>query len=110
MVCGCVMELKKIKHYNCPFCGSGVLVEQRTGTSGDCTEIKIFDCGLKLRSPIGSNDILTVVHCKQDKKYIALCEKRKKALDDLLSFLDSLDVDNEFKIKIDIALINIITS
>jgi len=97
------MQLEKIKIEKCPTCGADAISEEKIKfdpTSKNFSEKRIFPCGLQLYSDEGSKEIIIGRFCKCSNEYIIQSTKRKEALSGLLTYIESLDVDGIFKIKL----------
>jgi hypothetical protein len=104
------MNLKFIKDEKCPICGCSVIIEEtiekdmysnkyREHCNGGRWEQRKFACGQKIEYiPNGSIvEISKIYHCENDPKLKLMQNKRKLAKNTVNSFIDNLDVDDEYK-------------
>jgi len=87
------MNLTKIKEQFCHECGAVALLEERSADFN--TEIREFACGRKIKA---EGYLVTVINeCGASAQLKELVRKRTKSAEAVLTFVDGLDVDTEFK-------------
>lgn len=97
------MQLEKIKIDKCPTCGADAISEEKIKfdpTSKDFSEKRIFPCGLQLYSDEQSKEIIIDKLCKCSEEYSIQSKRRTDAFSTLFSFIESLNVDGVFKMKL----------
>ena len=101
------MNLKQIKVTSCPECGAETCAESydvsyysrqiQQHCNGQRWENRTFECGLKLSWIPNFERTETTQPCTKSLVEVKKVEKRKKARESLLSFIDDLDVDDSAK-------------
>ena len=101
------MQLTFIKTTACPKCGcKGITNESieyamdgkiREHTYGGYWETRHFSCGFRTRYIPNFSREEHYGECENDPDIISRNEKRKKASVLLINYIDTLDIDNDFK-------------
>lgn len=94
--------LENIAETSCPVCGSEVASETRRAkhTNGYFNEIREFDCGHSLHFSPNFMMVLVKSECRKSSDMVKLTALRVSAKTALDGFIDGLDVDDEFKVKV----------
>lgn len=111
------MKLEHIKEENCPICGCQIIINEeveldrisdklkiRRHCNGQQWEHRTFACGQRISwIPNFSNSELSQTYtCKRNPEYIEKKEKREKAKDRVISYIQNLDnVDVDFKTRME---------
>jgi hypothetical protein len=98
------MHLEDIKDEVCPICGSEAIYEQKKlkHSNGHWNESRRFACGAQIDfiPNFMRSELSKLYQCKNDPDYIEMLSKRKKAKKSLQSYIEELDVDDDFKKQI----------
>jgi len=95
------MILQKIIEEVCPICGSYIVTETRKNkhTNGYWNESRTFNCGAMLKfSPNFMKTKMSEYHnCPNDPVEVKKLKKRESASKRLISFIQKMKIDKEFK-------------
>ena len=104
------MKLKYITTDKCPICGTDIIIEERiekeigafrikTHTNGECWEHRRFACGQEIEYiPNYQVEMMSEVYvCNNNEMYKIKLRKQKEANAQMIHFVESLDVDEDYK-------------
>lgn len=96
------MKLEHIKEEFCSVCGSVTEEEKRKHphSNGEWNEYREFACGKILHYSPNLTRVLVDVECPNTSWEKEKRQKRDNAKEDLLSFVEELDVDDGYKEEI----------
>lgn len=104
------MKLKYITTNKCPTCGTDIIIEERiekdiasfqirVHTNGECWEHRRFVCGQEIGYiPNCQTEELSKFNvCTNNNEYKNKIRKQKEANAQMIHFVESLDVDEDYK-------------
>lgn len=96
------MHMYHLTQENCPTCGARTVSCNRRGqhTSGEWFETRTYECEYIVEYIPNFSSTRQVHECTRTKEYHERGNKRRKAIDEVMFFIDKLDVDLSFRNKL----------